>query len=175
MSLSPLYDPMYPHMSHLKVLCPLYGSLSQLQPFIPTTAFVSSTAFYLLYGALSPLLYGSLPHGPLQAHALSSALCPLFGLMLSLLPLSDLRSSAPSTALCSLYGPLSPLRPYVFSMALCPLYGLLAVYGPSLWPSGRLRPFSFSMATRLLFGPLPLNGALSPTLFQNLTAGAGSK
>jgi hypothetical protein len=88
---------------------------------------------------------------PSLPSSLSTALCPLYGLLSSLWP------SVPSTALCSLYdskstlrvlfplyGSLPPLQLSVTSTNLCPLHD----------PTSLLRSYVPSMALCPLYGPL---------------------
>jgi hypothetical protein len=120
-------------------LCNLYSLMPPLQPFIPTTANVSSTArvsstaLCSLFAPLSSLwpfvlstaLYSLYdPLLPLRPSVPSTALSPLYGPLFSLLP---------SVTLTALYCPLPPLQPSPLSMALCPLYSHLSPLCTSLY------------------------------------------
>ncbi len=160
MFLRPLYNP-------LPFYCPLSSLRSSvpLSPLCPLGPYVSSTALYPLWGALSPLRpsasYTALC--TLCSLVLASNLCQLFSPLSPLLPyvplyvplflygaLLPLRSSAPSTTLCPLYGPLFSLQSSVSSTVLGLLYRPLS----PLHPSSPLRPSVLSTALCLLYSPL---------------------
>ncbi len=96
-------------------LCHLYGHLSSLWSYVP------STALCHLNGPLPP----QRPSIPSMTLCPSTALCPLYCPLSPLRPFSPVRPSVSPTALCPLFGPLSFLQPSVPSTALCPLYGPL--------------------------------------------------
>jgi hypothetical protein len=168
-TLYPLYSPLSPLRPSVTptAFCLLHGPLSPLWPSAPSKALcptittlylttalyplnsrplsplrpsVTSTAFFLLHGPLSP----SRPFSPLRHSFHSAALCPLYG------PQSFLRPSVPSMDFYPLYGPQSTIQQSASSTALCPLYGSLPLSGalPLLLPSVS------STARRLLYGLL---------------------
>jgi hypothetical protein len=113
----------------------LYGPLSPLQPFAPSTAPLHGPLSSLTLCFLNSPLYPLRPSVPLRLTVLSwpfvysTAICPsrkpyvsstffchLYGHLTPLWP------SSPSMALCSLYSPLSSLWSSVSSKALCPLH-----------------------------------------------------
>ncbi len=99
--------------------CPLYGTLSPLQPSVPLKPYIPSLALCPppQYSVLSMSL--CLLYGPLSPMALSS----LYGTLFNLYgPLSSFRPSILSTALYPLYDPLFPQKPSVLSQPLSPLW-----------------------------------------------------